>query len=70
MLDQDNNFFLISLSILITCLLSNVWILLGKVICSSLVGVSIVLHQFVTYPSKSVICRGSKKSSKLLFSRL
>ena len=28
MLDQDNNFHLISLSILITCLLDNVWILL------------------------------------------
>ena len=25
--DQDNNFYLISLSILITCLLDNVWIL-------------------------------------------
>ena len=25
-LDQDNNFYLISLNILITCLLNNVWI--------------------------------------------
>ena len=25
LLDQDNNFFLISLSFLITCLLDNVW---------------------------------------------
>ena len=25
LLDQDNNFFLISLSFLITCLLENVW---------------------------------------------
>ena len=25
MLDQDNNFYLISLNILITCLLDNVW---------------------------------------------
>ena len=36
MLDQDNN-YLISLSILITCLLDYVWILLGEVICKSLV---------------------------------
>ena len=31
-LDQDN-FYLISLNILITCLLDNVWILLGEVTC-------------------------------------
>ena len=36
MLDQDNNFYLISLSILITCLLDNVWILQGEVTCQSL----------------------------------
>ena len=29
-LDQDNNFYLISLSILITCLLDNVWIKYGE----------------------------------------
>ena len=34
MLNQDNNFYLISLSILIACLLDNVWILL----CYSLLG--------------------------------
>ena len=39
MLDQDNNFNLISLSILITCLLDKVWILLGEVPCLSLMGV-------------------------------
>ena len=36
-LDQDNN-YLISLSILTTCQLDYVWILLGEVICKSLVG--------------------------------
>ena len=39
MLDQDKNFFLISLSVLITCLLDNAWILLGEVACQSLLGV-------------------------------
>ena len=32
-LDKGNNFHLISLSILITCLLGNVWILKGEVRC-------------------------------------
>ena len=36
--DQDN-FYLISLSILISCLLDNVWILQGEVTCESLLGV-------------------------------
>ena len=36
---EQNNFYLISLSILITCLLDNVWILLGEVTCESLLGV-------------------------------
>ena len=39
MLDQGNNFYLISLNILISCLLSNVRILLGEVSCWSLLGV-------------------------------
>ena len=30
MLNQDNNFYLISLSILVTCLLDNVWISWGE----------------------------------------
>ena len=38
MLDQDNNFYLISLSILMTCLLDNLWILWGEVFPSSLLG--------------------------------
>ena len=38
--DQDNNFYLISLNILITCLLDNVWILQGEVTYQSLLGVS------------------------------
>ena len=37
-LDQDNNFYLISLSILMTCLLDNVWIFQGEVFPSSLLG--------------------------------
>ena len=39
MLDQDNNLYLIHLSILITCLLDSEWILLGEVTCLSLLGV-------------------------------
>ena len=39
MFDQDNNFYLINLSILVTCLLDNVWILQGEVTCQSLLGV-------------------------------
>ena len=38
-LDQDNNFYLISLSILVTCLLCNVWILQGEVTFLSPLGV-------------------------------
>ena len=39
MFDQDNNFYLISLSILVTCLLDNVWILKGDVTHQSLLRV-------------------------------
>ena len=39
MFDQDNNFYLINLSILVTCLLDNVWILQGEVTHQSLLGV-------------------------------
>ena len=39
MLDQDSNFYLIHLSLLITCLLNNVWVLLGEVTCLSLSGI-------------------------------
>ena len=35
MFDNDNNFSLISLTILITCLLDNVWILRGECIITS-----------------------------------
>ena len=38
-LDQDNNFCLTSFSILITCLLGNVWILLEEVTSSSILRV-------------------------------
>ena len=37
MLDQENNFYMVS--ILITCLLDSVWILLGEVTSQLLVGV-------------------------------
>ena len=39
MFDQDNNFNLINLNILITCLLNNVWILYAEVTFQSLLGV-------------------------------
>lgn len=39
MFDQGNNFFLISLSILITFLFDNLWISLGEVTSQSLLGV-------------------------------
>ena len=38
-IDQGNIFYLIGVSILITCLLDNVWILMGEATCSSLQGV-------------------------------
>ena len=49
MLDQDIKFYPISLSLLITCLLDNVWILLGEVTCQSLLEVkgSIVEQVFL-----------------------
>ena len=40
MLDQDSNFYQISLNILVTCLLDNVRILWGEVSCWSLLGVN------------------------------
>ena len=52
MLDQDNNLYLISLNILITCLLDNVRILLGEVSCWSLLGIKglsrLNLYKFCT----------------------
>ena len=38
-LDQDNNLFQINLSILINCLLNNLWITMGEVTCWSLLRV-------------------------------
>ena len=38
MLDQDSSFYQISLNVLITCLLKNVWILKGVGLCISLLG--------------------------------
>ena len=48
-LDQGNNFYLISLSFLITCLLDNVWVFKGEITCQPLLGVkglSIELHLY------------------------
>ena len=39
MFNQRNILYLMSLSILITCLLDNVWILQGEVTCLSVLGV-------------------------------
>ena len=52
MLDQYDKFNLISLSILITCLLVIVWILLGEITFQSLLGVKGL---------KSVPCRDNLK---------
>ena len=46
-LDQDNNFYLIYLSTLITCLLDSGWILLEEVMCESLLGVKINKSKFI-----------------------
>ena len=48
MQDQDKKFFLIILSILINCLLENVWISLGEIPCESLLGVKElrIIHLF------------------------
>ena len=45
-LDLGNTFYLISLSILITCLLKNVWILQREVKCNSFLGHSLALLWF------------------------
>ena len=39
MFNQHNILYLMSLSILITCFLNNVWILWGEVTCLSVLGV-------------------------------
>ena len=59
MFDQEYNSYLMSLSILITRLLDNVWILEGEVTCSSLLGVKrlssfvivvVLLHSYKELP--------------------
>ena len=40
MLDQENNFYLTHLNVLITCLLDGGLILYGEVTCQSLLGVT------------------------------
>ena len=46
MLDQDNNFYLVHLSILFTCLLDSAWMLLGEVTCKYLLGVKGLTKKF------------------------
>ena len=60
MIEQDCNFYLTSLSILMTCLLDNVWILKGEVICSSRVGVKGLRSQVIQGK------RCSKKKKKII----
>ena len=40
MIDQDDNFYLIGLSILVISLLCDVWMLVGETACASLLGVN------------------------------
>ena len=40
MIDQDDNFYLIGLSILVISLLCDVWMLVGETACTSLLGVN------------------------------
>ena len=49
MLDQVDNFYLISLSILITFLVGDAWILLGEVTCESFLGVKGLIYFAVTF---------------------
>ena len=73
MLDQDNNLYLISLIILMTCLQDNVWISEGKVTCLSILGfkglkaflaslISPLYNYFLKCVSKTV---GELSSAKL-----
>ena len=52
MLDQGKNLYLISLSILTTCMVDNVGMLLGEIICLSLLGVKWLSH------TRYVMCKG------------
>ena len=55
MIDQDSNFYLISVSIFITCLL-NVWILKGEVTCLSYLGVKgLTMNNFQPFTLTIVI---------------
>ena len=49
MLDQIDNFYLMSLNILITFLLDDVWILWGEVTCESFLGVKGLIYFAVTF---------------------
>ena len=54
MLDQDKNFLLISLIILITCLLDNVWISWGEVVSQSLLT-SIKVEVVILIPHQILV---------------
>ena len=55
LLDQDNNFYLISLNILISCLLNNVSMLLGEVSYWSLLGVKGFREGWLLIPFQPII---------------
>ena len=61
MLDPDNNFCEISLSILFTCLVGNVWIYWGEGTCKSLLGVEgLTYRNTLTFDDVEDTCKLSK----------
>ena len=66
MSDQDNNFYIISLSIVVACLQDNLWILLGEVTCQSLASLyEIILrgnkmHQIIKPWNKAILTVSSE----------
>ena len=61
MLDQDKNFYLISLSILITCLHGIVWMFKGEITFKSLLGVIGLKNRF--HVALGLFCNRSQKKS-------
>lgn len=57
MLDYDNNFYLISLGILISCLLNNLWIIIERIF------ILMILHVYYI----DDILNGKYKQVSLLF---
>ena len=68
MLDPDNNFCEISLSILFTCLVGNVWIYWGEGTCKSLLGVEgLTYRNTLTFDDVEDTCKLSKLFSIFFF---